>query len=155
MFRAVYREIISGCLALERPMRVAYLGPEGTFTHSAARANFGLSAAVLEMLVYTAPGIMKLLPALPESWPVGKARGILCRGGIEVSVQWNMHKGTVEATLRSTAAQEITLKLPGAIRRLSSSLPRSAVVKSPRGPSYRQLRLPAKKNVTISAALEK
>ena len=39
--RAVYREIMSGCLALEKPVRVAYLGPEGTFTHSAARANFG------------------------------------------------------------------------------------------------------------------
>ncbi|MGD2174460.1 MAG: prephenate dehydratase [Candidatus Brocadiaceae bacterium] len=39
--RAVYREIMGGCLALEKPIRVAYLGPEGTFTHSAARANFG------------------------------------------------------------------------------------------------------------------
>ncbi len=44
VFRAVYREIISGCLALERAIRVAYLGPEGTFTHIAARANFGDSA---------------------------------------------------------------------------------------------------------------
>jgi alpha-L-fucosidase 2 len=118
-------------------------------------ANFGLSAAVLEMLVYSAPGMVKLLPALPESWPVGSARGILCRGGIEISVEWNMHKATVEASLRSRAAQEITLKLPGAIRRLSSSLARSATTESPHGPAYRQLRLPAKKNVTISAALEK
>jgi chorismate mutase/prephenate dehydratase len=39
--RAVYREIMSGCLALEKPLNVAYLGPEGTFTHAAARANFG------------------------------------------------------------------------------------------------------------------
>jgi chorismate mutase / prephenate dehydratase len=39
--RAVYREVISGCLALESPLEVAYLGPEGTFTHSAARSKFG------------------------------------------------------------------------------------------------------------------
>ncbi len=39
--RAVYREIMGGCLALERRLKVAYLGPEGTFTHAAARANFG------------------------------------------------------------------------------------------------------------------
>lgn len=38
---AVYREIISGSLALETPLKIAYLGPEGTFTHSAARAKFG------------------------------------------------------------------------------------------------------------------
>jgi chorismate mutase/prephenate dehydratase len=39
--QAVYREIISGSLALEIPLKVAYLGPEGTFTHSAARSKFG------------------------------------------------------------------------------------------------------------------
>ncbi len=38
---AVYREIMSGCLGLEKPLKVAYLGPEGTFTHAASRANFG------------------------------------------------------------------------------------------------------------------
>jgi len=41
--RAVYREIMSGCLALEKPLKVAYLGPEGTFTHAAARRKFGES----------------------------------------------------------------------------------------------------------------
>ncbi len=41
--RAVYREIMSGCLSLEKPVKVAFLGPEGTFTHSAARGNFGES----------------------------------------------------------------------------------------------------------------
>jgi chorismate mutase/prephenate dehydratase len=42
--RAVFSEIISACLSLEHPLRVAYLGPEATFTHQAARARFGLSA---------------------------------------------------------------------------------------------------------------
>jgi chorismate mutase/prephenate dehydratase len=45
--RAVYREIISGCLALEHPLNVAYLGPEGTFTHAAARVSFGDSVNYL------------------------------------------------------------------------------------------------------------
>jgi chorismate mutase/prephenate dehydratase len=45
--QAVYREIMSGCLALEKPVNVAYLGPEGTFTHSAALANFGESVQYL------------------------------------------------------------------------------------------------------------
>lgn len=42
--RAVFREILSACLSLERPLRVAYLGPEGTFTHLACIKRFGLSA---------------------------------------------------------------------------------------------------------------
>jgi chorismate mutase/prephenate dehydratase len=41
--RAVFREIMSGCIALEKSFKVAYLGPEGTFTHWAARSKFGES----------------------------------------------------------------------------------------------------------------
>lgn len=39
----LFREIMSACLALERPLRVAYLGPEGTFTQAAALKHFGHS----------------------------------------------------------------------------------------------------------------
>ena len=42
--KAVYTEIMSTCLALERPIRVGFLGPEGTFAHQAAAAEFGQSA---------------------------------------------------------------------------------------------------------------
>lgn len=37
----VYRQIMSACLALEEPLRVAYLGPEGTFTQQATLKQFG------------------------------------------------------------------------------------------------------------------
>ncbi len=38
---AIYREVMSSALALERPLRIAYLGPEATFTHLAAIKRFG------------------------------------------------------------------------------------------------------------------
>jgi chorismate mutase / prephenate dehydratase len=41
--KAVYREIMSGCLSLERQVKIAYLGPELTFTHQAALKKFGVS----------------------------------------------------------------------------------------------------------------
>ncbi|MFS1524654.1 prephenate dehydratase [Microbulbifer sp. 2304DJ12-6] len=40
----LFREIMSACLALEEPVKVAYLGPEGTFTQQAALKHFGNSA---------------------------------------------------------------------------------------------------------------
>ena len=40
----LFREIMSVCLALEKPMNIAFLGPEGTFTHAAAQKHFGSGA---------------------------------------------------------------------------------------------------------------
>jgi chorismate mutase/prephenate dehydratase len=40
---AVYRELMSGSFALEKPLRIGYLGPAGTFSHGAATAKFGSS----------------------------------------------------------------------------------------------------------------
>src|SRR5208282_1623071 len=40
---AIYREIMSSALALEKTMSIAYLGPEATFTHQAAIQKFGSS----------------------------------------------------------------------------------------------------------------
>lgn len=41
----LFREIMSACLALEQPMNIAYLGPEGTFTQAAALKHFGHSVS--------------------------------------------------------------------------------------------------------------
>ncbi len=40
---AIWRELMSGSFALERPLRVGYLGPPGSFSHLAARRKFGAS----------------------------------------------------------------------------------------------------------------
>lgn len=42
--KAIYREIISASLALEKPLSVAFLGPRATFTHLACLKHFGESA---------------------------------------------------------------------------------------------------------------
>ena len=45
----LFREIMSACLALEQPLKVAYLGPEGTFTQAAAIKHFGHSVVSVPM----------------------------------------------------------------------------------------------------------
>lgn len=55
--KGVFREIISASLALEAPMKVAFFGPKGTFTHMAAMQQFGLSAEL---------GPQKSIPAVFE-----------------------------------------------------------------------------------------
>ncbi len=43
----LFREVMSACLALENPLHIAFLGPEGTFTHAAALKHFGHSVVSL------------------------------------------------------------------------------------------------------------
>jgi chorismate mutase/prephenate dehydratase len=45
----LFREIMSACLALEQPMKIAFLGPEGTFTQAAAIKHFGHSVSTVPM----------------------------------------------------------------------------------------------------------
>jgi chorismate mutase / prephenate dehydratase len=48
--RTIFREIMSACLALEQPLRIAYFGPAGTFTESAAKKHFGSAPAFTPFL---------------------------------------------------------------------------------------------------------
>ena len=41
---AIWRELMSGSFVLERPLRIAYLGPQGSFSHTAALLKFDLSS---------------------------------------------------------------------------------------------------------------
>jgi chorismate mutase/prephenate dehydratase len=62
--RKVFREIISASLSLEQPMKVAFLGPQGTFTHAAAMQQFGFSAQLMPQ---------KSIPAIFEEVSRGRA----------------------------------------------------------------------------------
>jgi len=45
----LFRELMSACLALEKPIKVAFLGPEGTFTQQAAHKHFGQGIKTLSL----------------------------------------------------------------------------------------------------------
>lgn len=47
--QAIYRELMSGSFALEKPLRIGYLGPEGSNSHLAAQRKFGSSVEYLPL----------------------------------------------------------------------------------------------------------
>jgi chorismate mutase / prephenate dehydratase len=46
---AVYRELMSGSFAIERPLRIGFLGPDGSFSHQAASMKFGASVEYMSL----------------------------------------------------------------------------------------------------------
>ncbi len=78
----------------------------------------GMPAVIIKMLVYSDPGTIKLLPALPSSWPTGEISGVLCRGQIEIkSLKWD--KKSIRVSLVSGKDQTISLDSPGGSRKVN------------------------------------
>jgi chorismate mutase / prephenate dehydratase len=91
--RPVFQEIFSACLSLEKTVRVAYLGPEATFTHMAVKRQFGLSARAI---------------------PVGTIGGVfeeVARGGADFGVVpvENSTEGVVNHTLDTFLGSELKI----------------------------------------------
>jgi len=73
-------------------------------------AQGGIPAIIMEMLVYSRPGVIEVLPALPRDLVKGSTKGILARTFARIeNLAWNMEARTVELAVTSFRKQNITL----------------------------------------------
>jgi alpha-L-fucosidase 2 len=77
--------------------------------------NLGGVAGLVEMLLQSHGGVVRLLPALPAAWSAGSFRGLRARGALEVNLAWRNGRATA-ATLRAGVDGPITIALPAGQR---------------------------------------
>jgi alpha-L-fucosidase 2 len=83
--------------------------------------NFGGAAGILEMLIQSRPGEIRLLPALPKAWGSGRLKGVLVRGGLRVDLEWK--QGAVTAlNVYAKSPGSVTIRHGGEITQLKYQL---------------------------------
>ena len=93
--------------------------------------NFGVSAAVTEMLMQSHDGFIKLLPALPDEWSEGAFKGVCARGAFELDFNWK-NKTVTEMKILSKAGEVCKIEFkPG--MQISSNGKKTALKKLPGG----------------------
>ena len=133
---------------LVRPNLMTWVGH--TWPVVQVDASYGIAASVLDMLLYSEPGMLKLLPALPKKWATGSVHGVKCRGGGTVDIEWDMPNNRLEATIVSPRAQTITVKFPAVPSSIQQEGTDATLASSVYGDAYRELSLPENEKVELS-----
>ncbi|WP_371574355.1 glycoside hydrolase N-terminal domain-containing protein [Streptomyces sp. NBC_01314] len=119
-------------------------------TYNADAAN-ALPAMISEALIYSRPGILELLPALPDQFSKGTIKGVRGRNRILVeSLSWDTAARTATVVLTSAVTQDITLI---SRRGMTSVTTTATVATSSLGSHARVVSLTADTRTTITVGL--
>jgi len=115
-------------------------------------AQAGIPAIMMEMLAYTRPGVIEVLPALPSLLKKGSIKGMLARTFAKINnLAWDMQERTVDLTITSLKKQDITLIARYGIEDISAT---SGVLGAfTKGNADCELHLPENKSVEIHLKL--
>jgi alpha-L-fucosidase 2 len=97
-------------------------------------ANYGVPAAMMEMLVHARPDVVDLMPAVPEHWKDGSVRGMGVRGGFRLDMTWKDGRPT-SVTLHSVGGRRTQVRV-GDWRQTVSLRPGGSVTLKPQGIPY-------------------
>jgi alpha-L-fucosidase 2 len=129
-----------------RCSRDPYAGP-------VSDAHGGIPAIIMEMLAYSRPGVIEVLPALPSHMVKGSINGMLARTFVRIDkLAWDMEARTVDLTITSLRKQDVTLIARYGIEDISA--PSDVLTAKPQpGTANCDLHLPEKKPVELHLKL--
>ena len=116
-------------------------------------AQGGIQTIIMEMLAYSRPGVIEVLPALPPSLVKGSINGMLARTFARIDkLAWDMEARTVDITITSVRKQDIALIARYGIEAIAA--PAGVLVAKPQaGAANCDLHLPEGKPVEIHLKL--
>jgi alpha-L-fucosidase 2 len=117
-----------------------------------ADAIMGTTAAVTEMLVFSTPDIIKLLPALPSRWQKGTIKGVMTRSNVEIMMAWDIKNESMNVSFKSRYGADVQIQFPFAVN-ITNSIPDGVVEESFNGSQWRRLILPANDQVDLNVQL--
>ena len=115
-------------------------------------AQGGIPAIIMEMLAYTRPGVIEILPALPPALKKGSINGLLARTFARIDqLTWDMDARTADLTISSFKKQDISLIARYGIEEIST--PSGVLNSFKRGRADCELHLPENEPVKIHLKL--
>jgi hypothetical protein len=116
-------------------------------------AQGGIPAIIMEMLAYSRPGVIEVLPALPPALVKGSIHGMLLRTFARLDkLIWDMDARTADLSITSARKQDVTLIARHGIEAISAS-PGVLAANPRRGAANCDLHLPAGKPVELRLKL--
>ncbi len=116
-------------------------------------ANFGITAAIFEMLAFSNQKLIKILPALPSKWNRGKIKGMLLRGGVEVDIEWDLKNKTLLLRFKAINYINREVQLPWKISITNKENVMASFKPSELGATYYQLNLEKGKILEVKAQI--
>jgi hypothetical protein len=121
---------------LKQLLEQGYVNPSLTTMHNpyaipSPDPQGALPTLIMEMLVYSRPGVIGLLPAEPDSLTQGELKGVLCRTQARIDdLKWNLETRKVDVTIRSRVDQTVKFFLRRGIQ--SVDAPKGVLITAPR-----------------------
>ena len=81
--------------------------------------NGGIPQITTTMLLFSRPGQLDLLPALPKGWPSGKVTGLRARGNFTVDIEWKDAK-VINYRIAAKERKSVNVRVNGEVKTVSA-----------------------------------
>ena len=138
---------------LIRPSMGTQVGEGSQWPVVQFEATMASAGALLEMVLYSDPTLVRILPALPDMLPTGRVLGARIRGGGTADIEWDIPEHRVTARISSPTRRTVDIKFPTPFAKVTSN--GATLGESGFGDAYRTVTFNAGKTISFEVEIIK